>query len=71
MHGLTRASVIACMVGGCGVVAQSLSSASYLPTDLQLLALLAAVVVAFASALLAPCPRPMPPEKKDLLRGLS
>lgn len=52
MRGLTRASVIACMVTACGVVAQSLSSASYLPTVDQVFALLIAFLFALASALL-------------------
>lgn len=52
MRGLTRTSVIACMVAGCGVVAQSLSSASYIPTADQLLALALAFLIALASTLL-------------------
>jgi hypothetical protein len=52
MHGLTRTSVIACIVTACGVVAQSLSSAGYLPTVVQLLALLAAFLIAIASFLI-------------------
>lgn len=52
MPGLTRTSVIACILTACGVVAQSLTSASYLPTVGQLLALLAAFLIAIAPVLI-------------------